>query len=193
MAENNDNERKLNNFKAQIEKDLEDIKEDYERIDPHVSNKDYAFLFWILLKIYNVEEESVTDYITEYNDKGIDCFVHFEETKELFIIQCKHYDEDTKVIRNMVADFINTPLAILDKNEYKRSARLQKIYNKVKDDPDYKIRLQFYTSNTKYSDDIDVLITDFNQKNRDNNKHVDFYDLKEIYSKYYGESYKKNS
>ena len=54
-----------------------------------------------------------------------------EETKELFIIQCKHYDEETKVIRNMVADFLKTPLAVLDKGNYKKSVELQKIYNKA--------------------------------------------------------------
>ena len=197
MAVGNDvmlkQEEKLKNFKEQIERDLDDIKDDYERIDPHLSNKDYAFLFWILLKIYNVEEESVTDFITEYNDKSIDCFVHFEETKELFIIQCKHYAEETKVIRNMVSDFLKTPLAFLDNNNYKRSAKLQKIYNKAKNDPEYRIHLQFYTTNTNYSDDIDFLITDFNRANRDNNKHSDIFDLKEIYNKYYGESYKKST
>ena len=144
-------EDKLRNFKSQIDKDLLDIKNEYERLDPNTKNNDYSFLYWVLLKLYNVDDENIKDNITEYNDKSIDCFVHFEETKELFIIQCKHYNEDTKVIRNMVADFLKTPLAILDKGNYKKSIELQKIYNKAIKDHEYKIYLQFYTTNTKYS------------------------------------------
>lgn len=185
-------EEKLKIFKSQIERDLSDIKKDYERLDPKTVDPDYAFLYWVLLKLYNVEDENIVDYITEYNDKSIDCYVNFEETKELFIIQCKHYDEETKVIRNMVADFLKTPLAVLDKGNYKKSVELQKIYNKAIKDSEYKIYLQFYTTNTKYSDDIGTLITDFNENARKDQKNVKayFFDLKDIYEKYYGESYK---
>lgn len=185
-------EERLQIFKSQIERDLEDIKVDYERLDKNTSNPDYAFIYWVLLKLYSIDDENIKDNITEYNDKSIDCFVHFEETKELFIIQCKHYDEDTKVIRNMVADFLKTPLAVLDKGEYKKSIELQKIYNKAMKDSEYKIYLQFYTTNQKYSEDIGTLITDFNTKARESNKNfkAEFLDLKDIYSKYYGESYK---
>ena len=197
MANFNDSvlkqEEKLKNFKLQIERDLDDIKNDFERLDPHVSNKDYAFLFWVLLKLYSVEEDNVLDCITEYNDKSIDVFVHFEETKELFIIQCKHYDEDTSVNRQMVADFLKTPLSFLEAGNYKRSAKLQKIFNKAKDDREYKIHMQFYTTNQKYSEDISVLIQSFNEEYRDTNKHAEFFDLKDIYKKYYGESYKKTT
>lgn len=187
-------EEKLNNFRIQIERDLKDIEKEYSRYDPHVSNFDYSFLYWVLLKLFNIEEENITDYITEYNDKGIDCFVNFEETKELFIIQCKHYEEETKVIRNTVADFLKSPLSFLDNNKYTRSKELKKIYNKAKNDSEYKIYMQFYTTNTKYSDDISLLISEFNSNNKKLNKNItaQFIDLKDIYYKYYGESYKKS-
>ncbi len=185
------NER-LKNFKKQIERDLVDIKSEYSRIDTKTSKPDYAFLYWVLLKIFNIDEESVSDYITEYNDKSIDLYVHFEETKELFIVQCKYYNEDTRVIRDAVSDFLITPLAILNRGEYKRSKELQKIFNKAIQDPEYRINLQFYTSNTNFSDDIISIIRDFNQKKtkEKSNIHADFFELKDIYEKYYGESYK---
>lgn len=195
MAENlNDNVR-LKNFKNQIESDLEDIKLSFKDYDKNLENKDYAFLYWVLLKIFNVDEESVLDNITEYNDKSIDCFVHFEETKELFIIQCKHYGEDTKVIRNMFADFLQTPLSFLDQGKYARSKKLQKIYDKIKKDPDYKIYLQFYTSNINQSSDIDTLNSQFNEEKRKNGLNIrcKFLNLKDIYEKYYGESYKNTT
>ena len=188
--------QKLNNFKDQIERDIKDIQEEYANIDSRIRDVDYAFLYWILLKLFNIdEEETITDYITEGNDKSVDCFVCFEETKELFIIQCKHYDENTSVIRNDVSDFLKSPLSFLNENKYKKSPTLQKFFNKAKDDPDYKIYLHFYTTNTKYSTDISTLIKSFNIEQQESNKNIlaEFFDLNDLYTKYYGESYKKTT
>ena len=107
--------QKLKNFKDQIERDIKEIQGEYANIDSRIGDVDYAFLYWILLKIFNIDEEdTITDNITEGNDKSVDCFVCFEETKELYIIQCKHYDENTSVIRNDVSDFLKSPLSFLN-------------------------------------------------------------------------------
>lgn len=195
MAEGLNEDIKLKNFKAQIENDLSDIIEEYKEIDKNINNRDYAFLYWVLLKIFNVDDESILDQITEYNDKSIDCFVHFDETKELFIIQCKHYSDETKVIRDKFADFIATPLSFLDAGKYQRSKELQKIYSKAKKDPEYKIYLQFYTSNLNQSADIASLAQKFNEDQRENKTNIrtQFLNLKDVYEKYYGESYKKTT
>ncbi len=186
-------EERLKNFKDLIERDLIDIGNEYSRTDSKTQKPDYAFLYWILLKIFNIDEDMILDHITEYNDKGVDCFVNFEDSKELFIIQCKHYDENTAVIRASVSDFLSSPLALLDKGTYKRSKELQKIYTKAINDPEYRIYMQFYTTNQKYSSDISTLISAFNEKKAkaDINIHADFFDLKDIYEKYYGKSYKQ--
>ncbi len=195
MIETNDSvikpEDRLNNFQTQINRDIKDIQDEYVRIDPNLVSMDYAFNYWVLLKIFNTEEENVGDFVTDYNDKSVDCYMHFEETKELFIIQCKHFQEDTRVIRTMVADFLKSPLAFLDAGTYKKSKDLQKIYSKAKNDSEYKIYLQFYTTNTNYSDDISTLISDFNKSNVSKKIKAQFFDLKDIYKKYYGEGYKK--
>ena len=195
MAENLNDNTRLKNFKNQIESDLSDIENDFKDYDPNITNKDYAFLYWVLLKIFNIDEESVMDCITEYNDKSIDCFVHFEETKELFIIQCKHYNDDTKVIRNMFADFLQSPLSFLEQGKYTRSKKLQKIYDKAIKDPDYRILMQFYSSNINQSSDIETLNAHFNEEKRKNNLNIrsSYFNLKDIYEKYYGESYKKTT
>ena len=78
-------EERLKNFKDLIERDLIDIGNEYSRIDSKTQKPDYAFLYWILLKIFNIDEDMILDHITEYNDKGVDCFVNFEDSKELFI------------------------------------------------------------------------------------------------------------
>ena len=157
-------EERLKNFKDLIERDLIDIGNEYSRIDSKTQKPDYAFLYWILLKVFNIDEDMILDHITEYNDKGVEFFVNFEDSKELFIIQCKHYDENTAVIRASVSDFLSSPLALLDKGTYKRSKELQKIYTKAISDSEYRIYMQFYTTNQKYSSDISTLISAFNEK-----------------------------
>ena len=78
--------QRLNNFKDQIERDIKDIQEEYANIDSRIRDVDYAFLYWILLKLFNIdEEETITDYITEGNDKSVDCFVCFEDI--IFILK----------------------------------------------------------------------------------------------------------
>lgn len=58
--------------------------------------------------MYSLDEEMIPSCITDIQDKGIDCFVHYEDTKELYLIQNKYYDANTNVDRNEVSDFFNT-------------------------------------------------------------------------------------
>ena len=106
----------LNFFLKQIQDDIDNIKEEYSYLNENILKDEYAFNYWILSRIFNIDEELIETSITEYNDKGIDCFVHFEENKELYIIK---------------------------NNKYKKSQELQKIFNIVKKDQDYKIYFYF--------------------------------------------------
>ena len=132
----------LNFFLKQIQDDIDNIKEEYSYLNENILKDEYAFNYWILSRIFNIDEELIETSITEYNDKGIDCFVHFEENKELYIIQNKYY-KNSSVTRSQVSDFLRSPISALKNNKYKKSQELQKIFNIVKKDQDYKIYFYF--------------------------------------------------
>ena len=138
--------------------------------------------------IFGVSTEDCNTNITEYNDKGIDCFVHYEDDKELYIIQNKYYDENTPLSSKEVSDFLTRPLAKLEEGKYTRSAELQKIYLRAKEDSEYKIFLHFYVSNDKSSADIESIVNNF-----DNSiAFAKIFFLEDIKEKYFGESFFEN-
>lgn len=150
-----------------------------------------AFNYWVLSRIYSLDEELIPECITEYNDKCIDCFVYFEESKELFIIQNKFYSETSSIIRASVSDFLGTPLALLQNNQYKKSQRLQNIFNRIKDDSEHKVTLHFFATTDNKSVDIETIIKTFNQNNHGTKCFIsaEYFDLSSIYELYYGKNY----
>ena len=139
----------MQNFKKQIEEDVKIIQNEWIEKNRNYEKSEYAFNHWILENIYNIDNELIPNYITEYNDKSIDCFVYYEDDKELYIIQNKYYDDYTALNRKEVADFLSTPLSILLVNNYKRNIELQNRFNKAIKDPEHKIFFHFYLTNTK--------------------------------------------
>lgn len=157
----------MSDFNIQIKEDIEWIQDNYITVDSNLDKDEYAFNYWVLSRLYSIDEELIPSLVTEYNDKTIDCYVHFEDTKELFIIQNKYYDTSTHVTRSCVSDFIGTSLTMLANNKYKRSADLQKIFNNIKNDTDYKIWLHYYVTNNHKGDDIDTLVNSFSVEQHD--------------------------
>jgi hypothetical protein len=143
----------MNTFKEQIQEDLDLLKEKLAW-DSQIGKDEYAFNYWVLSNIYNLDEEDCNTNITEYNDKGIDCFVHYEDDKELYIIQNKYYNENTPLSSKELSDFLTRPLSKLEEGSYTRSPELQKIYLKIKDDKDYKVFLHFFVTNNRNSADL---------------------------------------
>ena len=137
-------------FKQQVEEDIALIQKELFYIDGNLSKDAYAFNYWVLSRIFSIEEELIPELITEYSDKAIDCFVHYEDSKELYIIQNKYYAIDSTVARTDVADFLNTPISVLKNNNYTKSYDLQNIFNKAKDDAEYKIFVYFFQE-TRYN------------------------------------------
>ncbi len=181
----------MNSFMKQINDDISLIKRDFGYIDDKIQNDEYAFNYWILSKLYNIDEELISSYITDINDKSIDCFVHYEDTKELFIIQNKFYSEDTPVNRESVSDFLTTPLKVLLKGNYKRSSELQKIFDKIHTDSDYKIWLHFYVTNNQFNSDIFNLIENFSFHDERINSYVGvkYSNLNDIKNIYFGDRF----
>jgi len=180
-------------FRNQVLEDLELIASQWGTGNDKLSKPEYAFNYWILSRIFSIDEEVIPDYITEYNDKAIDCFVDFSDSKELFIIQNKFYSSETAIQREKVADFLYTPLTKLLDNDYKRSLELQKIFNIAKDDIDYKIYFYFFASTDMKSGDIGSLIKNFNTRQYDLKclTSAAYCGMSEIYDLYYGKNYRE--
>ncbi len=181
-------------FKQQIEEDIALIQKDLLYIDNNLSKEAYAFNYWVLSRIFSIEEELIPELITEYSDKAIDCFVHYEDSKELYIIQNKYYALDGAVARTDVADFLNTPISVLKNNNYIKSHALQNIFNKAKDDAEYKIFIYFFATTQKESIDIKNMVSDFNVAGQGLQCYIEakYFGIKDIYELYYGKNYKEN-
>lgn len=181
----------MSEFKEQIKEDIQLIQRDYGYIDDNLQRDEYAFNYWVLSRLYSLDEEIIPSCVTDIQDKGIDCFVHYEDTKELYLIQNKYYDDNTNVDRNEVADFLKTPLSILLSGKYRRSEELQKIFDRIHGDSEYKIWLYFYVTNDLVNNDIQTLIEQFSFSEERVKAFVGvkFNRLSDIKSIYYGDRF----
>lgn len=153
-----------NAFLLQLEEDLKLIQTQWQLMDSKLEYDWYAFNYWVLNFLYHIDFEDISDCITEYNDKGIDCFVHYEDTKELYIIQNTYCSVNSSIRREHVSDFLVSPLSFLLNNKYARSPKLQEIFNNIKTDSEYTVYLYYYITKPKesISNDIQNLFTTSN-------------------------------
>lgn len=184
------------NFRQQVKEDIQLIQEENQYADPNIKSPDYAFNYWVLSKLYNIDDEYIFNQITDIKDFGVDCYVHYEDTKELFIIQNKYYGEDTALCKKEIGYFLTSPLAKLRSGTYDRNPDLQAIYTGIKDDPEYKVNLHFYLFNDKTNPEFDRLFTDFNLQNKAKEGSLtiqsEIFYYKDILKKYYLEPYDEN-
>lgn len=181
-------------FLNQIKEDIRILQDNFKDVDEKILKDEYAFNYWVLSRIYSIDEELIPSYITEYNDKNIDCFVFYEDSKELYIIQNKYYAKDNPVKRNDVSDFLETPLNQLLNGHYK-SKELQDIFDKIYPDPEAKIFLHFNVSNNKENIDSKKNIESFNVTPHKNIKayiNAKYHTLDDLYNLYYGKNYKED-
>lgn len=172
-------------FIDQIKEDLQSIKNSWLNNNPKLEKDWYAFNYWILNYLYHIDIEDISNFITEYNDKGIDCFVHFEDAKELYLIQNCFYSDSSNLKREHIADFLVSPLNSLCNYTYTRSKLLQDIFNILKDDKEYTVYLYCYTTKLRNNISKDILSLfdkdDFNYNFNVETKLIDIEDLKYIY------------
>lgn len=188
----------MNLFFEQIIEDIKNIQSEFDKLDKNLNKDEYAFNYWILSRIFSIDEELIPNLITEYNDKGIDCFVHYEESKELYIIQNKFYNSDTAIKREQVSDFLTTPYTLLKNNTYKKSQELQDIFNTATQDSEYKIFFYFFTTTNKISEDIKKIFFEFNNDFIQRNdfqyyRNAKIFNLIDIQNLYFGKNYKKDN
>lgn len=177
-------------FKTQIDEDLKEYAIDYDYI-PKMSDLDWAFNYWILEKLYSEDIDSVASKtsaeITDDNDMGIDCYVWHEDTKDLYLIQNKHFSEGTQVDANYVQnEFLIHALAALEEGTYTRSERLQKIYTKFKENEEFRIIFNLYVTNSNgITKKTRKVIKEFNNKYKGKySAHA--YDIDAIKEAYFG-------
>lgn len=179
------------NFKLQIEEDIKILQEEYGKNNPQLLKNEYAFNYWVLTKLFCIDEEIVDDNITEYSDDGCDCYVFFEEARELYIIQNKYYDDNTQLSDDYVAKkFLSGgPIDALLADKYKRSEKLKEIFNKFKEDSEFKIFLYLYITNDNVSETTKTRF----EKYRNNDDRIKAYveaklfTIDDIHKIYYGD------
>ena len=64
----------MTDFKKQIQEDIAEYQSKHLFIQ-NIQKDEWAFNFWVLDKLFSVEEDLIEDCIIDYNDKGVDCFV----------------------------------------------------------------------------------------------------------------------
>ena len=191
-------DKKWETFRQQISDDISQIQAD--SLDERIGNADLAFNYWILANMYDEDEQASSPQVTEYHDKGIDCFVHREESKELYIIQNKYFSDNTKLKSKEISDFLTRPLANLEEGDYGKSEELQKAFNKAKRDSEYTIYLHFYVTSDNLSEDCEKIIKrakavppKIKLDTPQNDKYLDvrfeLFQIQDIYDLYFGESF----
>ena len=185
----------LSQFKEQIDEDIALIKEEFSIYNSRLESDDYSFNYWILSRIYSIDETEASITITEYRDHGIDCYVNFEESKELFLIQNKYYSENTLLSKEDVTKFLDG-FRILKEEKYIRSPELQKIFNRAKRDNEYKIHLHLFVTNNSVNSECESLIKEFKMNNNGDNVKATItakiYLLKDIYRIHFGQSFRQS-
>lgn len=175
----------MNDFRTQIR---EDIKE-YQLRYPNISNiekDEWAFNYWILDKFFYEDEELIEDKIIDYNDMGVDAYEIYEDTKELYLIQNKYYNDSSKLSAEYVKnDFLLRPITALENGTYRKSVEVQDFFSKYKKHDDFTVYLQIYVTNNNRCDDAEEYVKKFNTGHPKYRASI-FY-LDDIKEKYYGD------
>lgn len=173
-------------FISQIEEDIFEYQSKYPYI-PNMNKPEWAFNFWVLDKLYSVDEDVIESFIIDYNDLGIDCYVWHEDTKDLHLIQNKYYSENTDLSLNYVKNnFLVNAIGALENGTYSHSPELQTIYSKHKNDEDFTVYLSIYvTNNTSKKKSLENAIAEFNEIHADQNHIARIFWLDDIKDLYY--------
>lgn len=175
----------MNNFKKQIKEDINEYQEKLEFIS-NINKDEWAFNYWILDKFFYEDEELIEDKIIDYSDLGVDAYIFYEDTKDLYLIQNKYYSDSTSISTEYIKnDFLLRPINALKNGTYKKSPELQSFFTKYKNHDDFTVYMQIYITNNKRNEEVDQYIKVFNINNPQ--YRVEIYYLDDIENKYYDE------
>lgn len=179
---------KMNDFRNQIAEDIKTYQETFSYIDKF-GKDEWAFNYWILDKLFFEDEELIVDKIIDYKDMGIDAYVFYEDTLDLYLIQNKYYTDNSTIDTNYVKnDFLLKGITALENGTYNRSKELQNIFKKYKNNENFHVYLWAFVTNNNVSIEANRYIKEYNQQHP--NYHAKIFYLDDIESKYYDE-YKK--
>ena len=173
-------------FFKQIREDLADYATQYPSI-VDMQKEEWAFNFWILDKLYGIDENLIFDQIIDRHDKGIDCYAFDEESLKLSIIQNKYYDPaaSSQISTSYIQDISVLPVGLLKQNAYTHSSDLQKLYNKYSKKIGFNIEIVIYISKELQSIDRKNYISEFNKNPENKNITLKLCDITDIYQLYY--------
>ncbi len=176
----------MSDFLKQINEDIEEYQKKYPNVS-NIEKAEWAFNFWVLDKLYSIDDQLIEEQIVEYNDKGVDCYVWHEDTRDLYLIQNKFYSSGTMLSTDYIRyDFLVRAIDALDEGKYSRSPELQQIYTNYKDEPDFSIHQRLYvTNNNALTSEILDILSDYNTKYT--NRDVKAFSLDDIEIEYFGE------
>ena len=176
----------MGNFKNQIDEDIKYYQQEFFYVN-NIEKNEWAFNFWVLDKLFSVDEELIESKIVEYHDLGIDAYEIYEDTKEVYLIQNKYYSDNTPLSSEYIKnDFLLRAITALENGTYPKSEELQKFFSKYKSNPDFSVKLQLFITNNNESKEIDDYIKKFNSEHPKYIAKV-FY-LNDIESRYYDET-----
>jgi len=180
----------MDDFRKQILEDIADYRAKYPNI-PNIDKDEWAFNFWVLGKLFSVEEELIEEQITDYSDLGTDCYVWHEDLHDLYIIQNKFYNDSSTITNSYIQnDFLTRTIGALEKGTYTKNKELQDIYTKYCNEDNFSIHYHIYvTNNTSKSKSIVDGIASFNEKYASKRIDCHYYSLDDIKSRYFDEPY----
>lgn len=175
----------MSDFKKQIDQDIKEYQSRLKYVS-NINKDEWAFNYWVLDKLFYEDEELIEEKIIDYNDMSIDCYEIYEDTKDIYLIQNKYYKDNTKITAEYVKnDFLLRGINALKNGTYKRSSELQKAFTRLKNDPEFTVRLQLFVTNDCHNEEAEKYIREFNAKNKKCIANI-FY-LNDIKKRYYDE------
>lgn len=121
----------MGNFKNQIDEDIKYYQQEFSYVN-NIEKNEWAFNFWVLDKLFSVDEELIESKIVEYHDLGIDAYEIYEDTKEVYLIQNKYYSDNTTLSSEYIKnDFLLRAITALENGTYPKSEELQKFSQNI--------------------------------------------------------------
>lgn len=118
---------------------------------------------------------------------GVDAYEIYEDTKELYLIQNKYYNDSSKLSAEYVKnDFLLRPITALENGTYRKSVEVQDFFSKYKNYDDFTVYLQIYVTNNNRCEDAEEYVKKFNTGHPKYRASI-FY-LDDIKEKYYGDT-----
>lgn len=175
-------------FFQQIVNNIKEYQAEYPN-NQNLRREDWAFNYWVLDKLYSVDEENIFDQIIDVHDKGIDCYFFDDDSNVLTLIQNKFYNPElsSALSCDYLQDLGILPLSLLKHNKYTHSKELQDTYNRLKRRQNYQIEFVLYITKVLTDDEKGKLIRKFASSSDTENVKFDIKDLNDIYHDFYSD------